>query len=62
LPLIAFFRIPKNVPLLIRNHKFCQTAIQAHENFWKDPDNGFVEAVKSAEMEGDFALKAVLVL
>jgi hypothetical protein len=60
-PLIAFFG-PKNVLLLVRNHKFREPAVQAHENFRKDPDDRFVETVKSREMEGDFALKAVPVL
>jgi hypothetical protein len=58
-PLIAFFGIPKSVLLLVRNHEFREPAVQAHENFRKDPDDGFVETVKSGEMEGDFALKAV---
>ena len=61
-PLIAFFGIPKSVLLLVRNHEFSQAAIQAHENFRKDPDDRFVETIKSGEMEGHFALKALLVL
>jgi len=56
------FRIPKRVLLLSGNLKFCEAAIQAHQNFRKDPDDWFIETIQSAKMEGNFAVKAVLVL
>ena len=62
MPLIACIRIPKNVPSLFGNYKLGQTAIQAHENFRKDPDDRFVETVKSGEMDCDFAVKGALLV
>ena len=43
--------------MFIRNHEFCEAAIQAHDNLGKHPNDGFVEALEPMEMQGDFAAK-----
>jgi hypothetical protein len=57
-----FCGIQKHLFLFIRNREFCEAAIQAHENLRKNPNNGFVETIESAEMEGDFAAKGLHIL
>jgi len=60
--LVAFFRILKCVLLLFRNLKFCEAAIQAYQDFRKHPDDRFIETIQPTKMQGNLAVKAVLLL
>lgn len=59
---MPFRRIPERLLLFVGNHEFREAAIQADEDLWKHPNDGFVEAIEPMEMECDFAAKALAFL
>lgn len=53
--------VHKHFKLPFRDNELSETTIHANGKLWEDPNDRFIQTFESAEMNGNLAIKGVLV-